>query len=147
MNLLLFRAESRICAIPVEYVEEIMRPLPIEPIPETPAFVIGASVIRGIPTPVIDLGALLSGRHLKRGYRVVSIKATEVRRVGLLVTEVMGLMPRTTFELDGVSPLLVRADVSVIEALGRLDESLLSVLRNGNLVPEDTWGRLSKKPA
>jgi purine-binding chemotaxis protein CheW len=36
-----------------------MRPLPIKPIAGTPGFVRGVSIIRGAPTPVIDLKALL----------------------------------------------------------------------------------------
>jgi chemotaxis signal transduction protein len=36
-----------------------MRPLRIEPVGGTPGFVRGVSMIRGAPTPVVDLKALL----------------------------------------------------------------------------------------
>ena len=50
---------ARACAIPLQHVAETMRPLPIEPVAGTPGFVRGVSVIRGAPTPVVDLRALL----------------------------------------------------------------------------------------
>jgi purine-binding chemotaxis protein CheW len=51
--------KGRLCAVPLTHVIEIMRPLPVEPISDVPLFVQGVSIIRGIPTPVVDLGALL----------------------------------------------------------------------------------------
>ncbi len=50
---------ARACAFPLHHVAETMRPLPIEPVAGTPSFVRGVSVIRGMPTPVVDLKALL----------------------------------------------------------------------------------------
>ena len=50
---------SRACAFPLHHVAETMRPLPIKPVAGTPGFVCGVSVIRGTPTPVVDLNALL----------------------------------------------------------------------------------------
>jgi chemotaxis signal transduction protein len=50
---------TRACAFPLHHVAETMRPLPIQPVAGTPSFVRGVSVIRGTPTPVVDLKALL----------------------------------------------------------------------------------------
>ena len=50
---------SRACAFPLHHVAETMRPLPIKRVAGTPGFVCGVSVIRGTPTPVVDLKALL----------------------------------------------------------------------------------------
>jgi chemotaxis signal transduction protein len=50
---------ARACAFPLHHVAETMRPLPIESVAGTPSFVRGVSVIRGVPTPVVDLKALL----------------------------------------------------------------------------------------
>jgi purine-binding chemotaxis protein CheW len=142
-DLLLFLADERICAIPVEHVEEIMRPLPIEPIPETPPFVVGASIIRGRPAPVVDLGALLSGEELETVSRLISIKAGDERRVGLLVTKVMGLRSKAAVRFDSIPPLLAGADPNIIATLGRLDQSLLSVLELGTAVPPSVWNTIA----
>jgi chemotaxis signal transduction protein len=52
--------KGRLCAVPLSHVIEIMRPLPVEPISSVPSFVQGISIIRGIPTPVVDLLLKLS---------------------------------------------------------------------------------------
>src|SRR5258708_27422196 len=51
--------EGCVCAVPLTHLIETMRPLPVEPISGVPSFVQGISIIRGIPTPVVDLGAVL----------------------------------------------------------------------------------------
>ena len=56
---LVVMAGARACAIPLHHVGETMRPLRIEPVGRTPGFVRGVSMIRGAPTPVVDLKALL----------------------------------------------------------------------------------------
>ena len=53
---------ARACAFPLRHVAETLRPLPIKPVAGTPGFVRGVSVIRGTPTPVVDLKALLETR-------------------------------------------------------------------------------------
>ncbi len=50
---------ARACAFRLHHVAETMRPLPFKPVAGTPGFVRGVSVIRGTPTPVVDLKALL----------------------------------------------------------------------------------------
>src|SRR3954471_17245919 len=58
---LVFRAGTLLCALPLDEVIETMRPLPTRPLAGTPAFVKGISVLRGVPTPVIDVSRLLTG--------------------------------------------------------------------------------------
>src|SRR3954469_9299606 len=58
---LVFRAGPLLCALALDEVIETMRPLQTRPLAGTPAFVLGISVLRGVPTPVIDVARLLSG--------------------------------------------------------------------------------------
>src|ERR1039458_10836110 len=57
---LLTRAGDRCCALNLLHVVEIMRPLPVDEVAHMPAFVRGLSIIRGAPTPVVSLAALLA---------------------------------------------------------------------------------------
>ena len=61
MSALVFRAGPLLCALRLDEVIETMRPLDVQPLAGTPAFVLGISVLRGVPTPVIDVARLLSG--------------------------------------------------------------------------------------
>ena len=56
---LVFRFAGRIGAVPAELAVETMRPLPVEGLPAAPSFVAGVALIRGVPTPVVDLAALV----------------------------------------------------------------------------------------
>jgi purine-binding chemotaxis protein CheW len=50
-----------LCALPLEHVEEAMRPMTVEAIAGVPSFVLGLAVIRGVPIAVVDAASLLSG--------------------------------------------------------------------------------------
>ena len=58
---LVFRAGSMLCALRLADVIETMRPLGTRPLAGTPAFVRGVSIVRGVPTPVVDVARLLGG--------------------------------------------------------------------------------------
>jgi purine-binding chemotaxis protein CheW len=127
--------ESRVCAIPLVHVLETMRPLPIEPIAGTPSFVQGISVIRGLPTPVIDLGILL-GASGNIGGRYVTLRLNG-RQVGLSVERIIGVRELDTSLIKELPPLLHGAPKDVIEAMGTLDAQVLVVLRSGWELPDE----------
>jgi len=55
------------CALPLEEVEETMRPLPVAPVVAAPVFVRGVCLVRGTPAPVMSLAVLLGGAHDQPG--------------------------------------------------------------------------------
>jgi purine-binding chemotaxis protein CheW len=140
---LMVTSGSRVCAIPLDHVVETMRPLPIETLAEAPAFVRGVSVIRGEPTPVIDLRALLGvgGETIDAG-RLVTVKVGE-RRLALGVDTVIGLKRLAPAQLRALPPLLGGLAAGAIEALGASDDQLLLLLRAARIVPEETWAMLA----
>jgi purine-binding chemotaxis protein CheW len=138
MRVLLVSADSRLCALPLAYVNETMRPQPCHPIPDVPAFVLGVSTIRGIATPVADLGLLLGGRALEAPSRLVTLRLDDSRTVALLADGVRGV---ESIEARGILPPLIR-DTAVIQELGRLDAELLTVLDCGRLLTDEQWQAL-----
>ena len=138
-QLLVCRAGGRVVGLRVETVEEVLRPLPLEPLPDVPAFVRGACILRGRPTPVVDLAALLGSSAAERPRRMVSVKTTGPRRVGLLVSHVLGLLGAHEWTGDELPDLFADAAAGAIEGLARLDGSLLTVLRLGQVLPESIW--------
>ena len=57
---LVIGVQGRLCALPLTHVMEIMRPLPVEPIPAVPSFVQGISRPEGFRRPLLlILGVLL----------------------------------------------------------------------------------------
>lgn len=136
--MLLVRSRSYLCAIPMEHIVETMRPLPVEPIDGIPKFVLGLSIIRGLPLPVIDLGALVGGGAGDSSDRVVTVRVAD-RKVALAVEGVIGLVRLDVARLQSLPPLLKEASADVINAIGTLDSQLLIVLNTGRIVPQELW--------
>ena len=134
---------ARACAFPLHHVAEAMRPLPIKPVAGTPSFVRGVSVIRGIPTPVVDLKALLDNSENSASYgRFVTLKLGD-RQVVIGVDSVVGLRNLDSSQLGELPPLLRDVTADLIESFGTRDAQLLLVLRAAHIVPEEVWTTLA----
>lgn len=139
LPVLTMRAGPWLCAVPIAHTAEVMRPLPIEALAGAPAFVLGLAVVRGQPTPVIDLAALLGGgaaAPAAAASRFVTLR-TGTRGVALQVEAVLAICALDRAQLEALPPLWHGADVSVVAMLGMLDRELLVVLETARLLPED----------
>jgi purine-binding chemotaxis protein CheW len=144
---LVVMAGARACAFPLHHVAETMRPLPIKPVAGTPSFVCGVSVIRGMPTPVIDLNALLESSQISSSYgRFVSLKLDD-RRVVIGVDSVVGLINLNSTQLGELPPLLQDVSSGLVSSFGTLDAQLLLVLRAARIVPDEVWAMLAEAEA
>jgi chemotaxis methyl-accepting protein methylase/chemotaxis signal transduction protein len=134
------------CALPLSSVAEIMRPLPIEPLAGAPQVVLGLSIIRGTPVPVVALGRLLGSEVQGPCTRFVMVRAGE-RRVALSVDAVLGVREIASSQLGAMPPLLRDAHAERVEAIGALDAELFLVLNAAHLVPDEVWKSLSREEA
>lgn len=134
---LFIRASGRAFAIPLSFVRETMRPLPVERLPELPAFVRGLARVRGRLVPVVVLSRLV-GDEVERGgaRRFVSLEVNGGAFV-LEVDEVRGLGELDQDQLEGLPPLARGLDGSVVAAVRVRDAELLFVLEATRLLPEE----------
>jgi purine-binding chemotaxis protein CheW len=142
-NVLIVGLSGRIYALPLTRVIETMRPLPIEPIAGMPPFVRGVSIIRGLPTPVVDLGVVL-GTHASVAERLVTVRL-EDRQVAFAVDAVVGIRELDASALQELPPLLQGASGDAVAAIGMLDEKMLMILRAGWELPEEVWQALAEQ--
>jgi purine-binding chemotaxis protein CheW len=138
-DLLLVRSGRRLCALPVEHVDETMRPMPIEALPDVPTFVRGLAIVRGRPTPIVDLRTLLGDDEHEDPTRLVTLRINGTRHVGVLVDEVLGIREKRTLHTEDMPSLLQDAAADIVQELARLDGRLLTILRTGSLIPEEVW--------
>jgi purine-binding chemotaxis protein CheW len=115
-----------------------MRPLPIEALPSAPSFVLGLAMVRGTPTPVLDVGSLVGCAEPRATTRFVTLHLGD-RSVALAVEAVLGVRTLDGGTLVELPPLLGASSEELALALGRLDDRLLLVLRTAKLVPEEVW--------
>jgi len=139
MRLLLSQVGSRLCGVPLEHIDEIMRPLAIVPLAGAPSFVLGAAVIRGRPVPVLDAQSLL-GLPRSPPSRFITLKAGQ-RTVALAVSAILGVRSVAPEALGDLPPLL-QPGGELLAAIGSLDDQLLLVLRTSFLVPDSLWAAL-----
>lgn len=140
---LLFRSGQRLCALPVQHVLELMRPRPVQLLPGLPPFVRGTCLIRGHVVPVVDLRELLGDSHEHEPQRLLLLRAGAQRFLGACVDEVIGLQ---RLEIDLASagpPLLAEIRAQFVEAVDRLDDELLTLLRAAHLLTNDVWASIA----
>lgn len=134
---LLFWVRQHLCAVPLTYVVETMRPLPVETIASAPAVVKGLAIIRGMSVPVVDLGYLLDEKG-EEATRFVTVRTGE-NQVALAVKSVMGLRHLSAAALSEIPPLLSEAGEGVVASVAALDADLLMVLDTAQLIPASLW--------
>jgi purine-binding chemotaxis protein CheW len=138
---LVFRVREHLCALPLDHVVETMRLLPVKAFIGVPDAIRGLTVIRGEPTPVVEMGLFLDG-VAGSPTRFVTVR-TGTHCVALAVESIMGLH---YFPLDIVKetpPLLREADTHAVAAVGTLDTELMLVLNTAHLVPDSVWELIS----
>jgi purine-binding chemotaxis protein CheW len=123
---LMFELGELRCALPAEYVTEIMRPQPISGLANAPSFVLGLALIRGEAMPVVDLGKLVLGKSANIS-RFIVIRVAD-RNMALAVNDVQGLTKLEGGNAEGLSPILTEA-LDTVQALLTRDQKLLLVLQ------------------
>jgi len=136
-RVLLVEVQACVCVLSLSCVIETFRPVPIEPISGAPSYLRGISIIRGTPTPVVDLGDLL-GNHGGVSGRFVILRVGD-RQVALSVGKVLGVRAMDALAVQKLPPLLQGASKDTIEAVGTLDSQFLVVLHNGWRLPDEMW--------
>lgn len=135
------RSAGHACALDLAHVVEVMRPLPISTIANAPEMVLGLSIIRGIPVPVVDFGALF-GAGGGTINRLVLVRAGE-RRVALAVEEVLGIYELSDPALRAMPPLVQAAAAGAIRSIAALDSELLYVLDSAGIVDQELLASLA----
>jgi purine-binding chemotaxis protein CheW len=133
MSWLACRVSSHVCALPLTGIIETMRPLPIEAFPRAPSFVSGLAVIRGAPTPVVDMRALMGEAAGSVG-RLVAVKIKE-RVVALAVDAVIGVHHLSTTRATALPPLLKNVAGDAVSAVSVRDAELLLFFESARIFP------------
>ncbi len=138
VQVVVVRARERLCAIRISQVEETMRPLPIASIVGAPPYVLGVSMIRGLATPVVDLGSVLAQAGPARLTRFLTLKNGGLR-VALGVDQLVGTQFLNQANLRPLPAHLQASAGERIEAVGSFDEQLLFMIEPARLLPESLW--------
>ena len=133
------RAAGRVCALRLADVVETLRPLRVEPLPEMPKYILGMSVVRGIPVPVLHLGLLFGITDDTRAHRWITARIGG-RTLALAVEAVRGIHRLDASVMESLPTLLQSA--GAVESVGTLDDQLITLLRSARLMTEDPWKQI-----
>ena len=135
---LILVAGSLRCALPLDEVIETMRPLAVRPLAGTPDFVLGISIMRGVPAPVVDLAALLAGERAEVS-RFVAVR-TDNGPVALAVGSVRGIGSAAAIEAGSTHGALLGGPAGrLVTGVGTLDGEPLLLLRSMGQLPDEVW--------
>ncbi|MGN7872353.1 chemotaxis protein CheW [Roseateles sp. 22389] len=172
-RVLVCRVQSRLCGLPLDAVEETLRPQPLRPLKSPAVHVQGLARIRGDWLPVVDLAGLLGLTEAGAApatavtppassalpaplpaapadaaavRRYVVVRAGD-RRVALAVAEVLGLQTFAAEQLRALPPLLRDRDHGAVSALAERDDELIAVLDQARLLPDELPPTAALSPA
>ena len=131
------RSGTSVYAFALADVVETFRPLPTTLLSHAPPFILGAAIVRGRATPVVDLARLLEVHASGVPTRFVTLRLG-ARRVALAVEAVVGIRTLGNQAPEALPPLLSNAPAA-IEQLATLDGELLHLMNAARLVPESLW--------
>lgn len=133
---LVFRAGTLLCALTLDEVIETMRPLATRRLAGSPAFVRGISVLRGVPTPVIDVARLLTGADGEIE-RYVAV-GTERGPVALAVGTLLGIRATDAGPAEP-HPALLGGSHRLVAGVGTFGSEPMLLLQSMRTVPDEVW--------
>jgi len=134
---LVFRAGTLLCALRLDEVIETMRPLATRPLAGTPGFVRGLCIMRGVPTPVVDVARLLAGETADTT-RYIAVR-TERGPVAFATGDVLGLRQAEPDPAARHSVLLGAAAGALVAGVTTIDAQPLLLLQSMRVVPDEVW--------
>jgi len=134
---LVFRAGSCLCALRLDDVIETMRPSAVRPLTGMPGYVRGVTVMRGVPTPVLDVAHLLGEAHTEI-VRFVAVR-TERGPAAFATGEVLGIRTAGTHVADPPPGALLGPAGTLVAGVSRLNDQPLLLVQCMRVLPDEVW--------
>jgi len=146
VQLVIFKLGVEEFGVEINQVREIVRVVPITPIPRAPDFIEGVVNLRGQILAVIDLAKRMNlpqGQHTEKT-RIVVVEVVD-NVVGMIVDEVSEVL-RLPLENIEAAPEIVSSDVAqkYLKGVGKLEDRLLILLDLGRIFSSEEMDDLRK---
>ena len=139
------RIGENLHAVPIDVIEEVLPALPIEAVPQCPAFVRGVVFVRGHLIPVFDAAERLGLRnHVRPSEPHIVCLRIGSRLVGLEVDEALDLIdiPRSTV----MSVAEVNAQSGFLSGLIEMDGQVIRILDTERMIGQQEAVALEPLP-
>lgn len=142
---LVFRAGSLLCALRLDEVIEIMRPLAVRSLAGTPSYVCGVTIMRGVPTPVVDVARLVGGEPADVA-RFVAVR-TERGPIAFAIGPVVGIRAAAAEAAAQHPVLLGGASSRLVAGVGTIDAEPVLLLQSMWVLPDEVWAAAADVPS
>jgi purine-binding chemotaxis protein CheW len=130
LQLVIFKIGKEEFGVAINQVREIVRLVPITPVPKAPVFVEGVVNLRGQILAVVDLATRLSlkGDDRSEKTRIIVVEV-EGHTVGMIVDEVTEVLRLASESIDQ-TPELIASEVQhrYLEGVGKIGDRLLILI-------------------
>ena len=132
------RVGAETFGLPITAVQEILRPLPLTPVPGAPAHVEGVINLRGRILPVVDLRKRCGvPAEAGRKNRIV-VAVSEGRRVGLMVDAASEVLRIPESAVDSPARLFGEQSSGYVTGVAKLSGRLVILVDVGKLLAAGT---------
>lgn len=137
-QLVVFELENEFYGINIAMVESIIKMQAITQLPQTPAYVMGVTNLRGSILPVIDLRArfALEMKEDTRQTRIIIVTMGNIK-VGVVVDGVSEVLRVSEETIEPLPPLVNSVDSAFLKGIVRLENRLIILLELGRVLNLD----------
>jgi len=117
-------------AIPIDSIQEILKPQNLTEIPHTPDFLSGVVNLRGKIVPVVDLRLRLElpCSEIKKSSRIIVVRGQD-QFIGLLVDSVAEVCPIAKSRIEQASPIISGpVSTDYFDGIANLDNDIVAIL-------------------
>ena len=134
-QLVIFELANESYGIDIAMVESIIKMQAITHLPQTPAYVMGVTNLRGSVLPVIDLRTRFSleVQEATRQTRIIIITMGNIK-VGVIVDGVSEVLRVSDELIEPLPPMVNSANSAFLKGIVRLEERLIILLELGKVL-------------
>ena len=146
IQLVVFKIGKEEFGVPISQVREIVRLVPITPVPRAPQFIEGVVNLRGQILAVIDLAKRLNLTPAPRSDKTrIIVVEVEDNTVGMIVDEVTEVLRLPTENIDS-TPELITTEVhqKYLKGVGKLGERLLILIELAEVLSHEEAEEVKK---
>jgi purine-binding chemotaxis protein CheW len=130
LQLVIFKISQQEFGVEINQVREIVRLVPITPVPRAPSFIEGVVSLRGQVLAVIDLAKRLNMKASPRSEKTrIIVIETEENTIGMIVDEVTEVLRLPQENIDQ-APELIASEIQqkYLKGVGKLGDRLLILI-------------------
>lgn len=120
-----FRVGQETFGVPIGSVQEILRPLPVTPVPGAPAHVEGVINLRGRIISIVDLRKRCGARAEPHRRNRIVVAETEGRRIGLMVDSASEVLRIAENTIEPPASVFGEAEPGFVTGVAKLANRLV----------------------